>query len=81
MIIFEGKGGLVAYFRGAEILDGAGIYIAVVDCPVIALGGEFLECVAVKLNKGFLYNGFHFAVTALHVHHHCDGYAAGVPLY
>ncbi len=80
VFVMESHGGLVAYFGGTEILDGAGEYIACVDSPVITLGCEAAERCAFQAHKSFLYHRFHFSVTALHVEHHGDRYAAGKPL-
>ena len=80
MLIFEREGRLVAHFRRAEILNGAGIDIACVICPVIALGSEFQERCPVKQNQSLLYDRLHGTVTTFHVHHHGDGYTTGNPL-
>ena len=81
VLVLESHRGLVAHFCRAEILDGAGIDIAGVVCPVVALCGEFLEGGSVEAYEGFLDYGLVLGVAALDVHHHGDGYTAGNPLY
>ena len=81
VLVFQSEGRLVAHFCRTEILDGAGIYVACVLSPFLTLRSELEEGCAIQIYKSFLDNGLHFAVTALHVHHHGDGDTAGNPLH
>ena len=81
MLVFEGKGRLIADFSRAEILDGTGVHVAGVHSPVIAHGCELEEGCAIETYESLLDHGLHLAVAALHVHHHGDGYTAGNPLH
>ena len=71
----------VAHFRGAEILDRAGILIKCVESKCLAHRSEFQIRTTVEIHKGFLNHRLHLAVTTLHVHHHCDRYAACNPVF
>ena len=81
MLVAECHCRLVADFRRTEVLDGAGINVASVDSPLVALRSEFEEGRSVKTYESFLDNGFHFTVTAFHIHHHGDRNTACDPLY
>ncbi len=81
MLVLERKCGLVAHLCRPEILDGARIDVACVISPLVALCSEFLERCTIKTHKGFLDNGLHHAVTALHIHHHSDRDTTGNPLH
>ena len=62
MLVAEGHGGLVAYFCGTEVLDGTGIHVACLNCPLVALGGKFEEGRSVKAHEGFLDYGLELVV-------------------
>ncbi len=81
MFVFEGHRGLVAYLCRSEILDGAGVYIAGVVSPLVALGSEFLEGRTVDTYESLLDNGLVLGVATLDIHHHGDWNTTGNPLY
>ena len=71
---------LVADFSRAEVLDGAWIYVAGVESPLVAVSGEVFERCAIETNECFLDYGLVGTVAVFDVHHHGDGYTAGEPL-
>ena len=60
---------------------GAGILIKCVESKCLAHRSEFQIRTTVEIHKGFLNHRLHLAVTTLHVHHHCDRYAACNPVF
>ena len=77
---FEGDGGFVANLGGTPVLDGAGINVAGLACPLLTGGSEGLEGCSVELHERLADHGLHLAVTFLHVHHHGDGHTTCNPL-
>lgn len=58
MLVFESHGGLVAYFGGTEVLDGAGVYVAGVFSPLLALRSKFQEGAPSRRTRAFWITGF-----------------------
>ena len=73
-------GRLVANLGRTEILYRTGIDIARVHSPLVTMCGEIFERSPIEANQRFLYNRFHFSVTAFHIHHHSHRHAPGNPL-
>ena len=76
----KGLGGLIADLGRTVILDGAGVDVGSLDCPLGAMLFEVAEGLSVQLDQSLANDGLVGAVAALDVHHLGDGHTAGDPL-